>query len=302
MATSQRHRYIVVDVFTTEPLAGNPLAVFPDGSAIDAATMQKVARELNLAETAFVLPATRDDCVARVRIFTPARELAFAGHPTIGTAFVLLGEQAVSAGCGDLALEEEIGPIPLRIEEGERPLIWLRTPPIHEGRRVDSSLCAMALGLEAQDLLPMSPQLLNAENPTVIVAVRNKAAVDRAWLDLAGQKALKNSESESFCVFVFTPTPSGAYSRMFAPEYGIVEDPATGSSTGPLAAYMIRHNLVSGRAGTRFISEQGTRMGRRSLLHVEIHGENAAHGISVGGYVTPIAEANMKLGLNESSG
>jgi trans-2,3-dihydro-3-hydroxyanthranilate isomerase len=302
MAQSKRHRYFVVDVFTTEPLAGNPLAVFPDASAFDAATMQRIARELNLTETAFVLPATGEDCAARVRIFTPARELAFAGHPTIGTAFVLLQEQVVPAGCSTFALEEEIGPISLRKEAGERPLIWLRTPPIHEGRCFDSSLCAMALGLEAQDLLPISPQLLSAGNPTVIVAARDKAAVDRAWLDMAGLKALKNSEDASFCVFLFTPTPDGAYSRMFAPEYGIAEDPATGSSTGPLAAYMVRHNLVSGQAGARFISEQGTKMGRRSLLHVEIHGENGADGISVGGYVTPIAEAVMTLALNESSG
>ena len=94
---------------------------------------------------------------------------------------------------------------------------------------------------------------------------------------------------------MFTPTADGAYSRMFAPEYGVAEDPATGSSTGPLAAYMIRHDLVTGQGGTRFVSEQGTKMGRRSLLHVEVHGKEAADGISVGGYVTPIAQAVMML-------
>ena len=90
MALNGSHAYTVVDVFTTEPLAGNPLAVFPDASEFDTATMQRIARELNLAETAFVLPATRNDCAARVRIFTPAKELPFAGHPTVGTAFVLV--------------------------------------------------------------------------------------------------------------------------------------------------------------------------------------------------------------------
>ena len=176
-------------------------------------------------------------------------------------------------------MEEKIGPVPIRIDSGARPMIWLRTPPIREGRCYDSALCAAALGLEPQDLLPIEPQLLNAGNPTVIVAAKDKAAVDRAWLDLAGLKTLKGGESEPFCVFLFTPTPEGAYSRMFAPEYGIVEDPATGSSTGPLAAYMIRHKLVSGKAGTRFVSEQGTKMGRRSFLHVEIQGEQGADGI-----------------------
>ena len=152
-----------------------------------------------------------------------------------------------------------------------------------------------ALGLEPRDLLPIPPQLLSAGNPTLIVAAKDTAAVDRAWLDLAGLKSLKGAEREPFCVFVFTPTPEGAYSRMFAPEYGVIEDPATGSSTGPLAAFMMRHGLASKTAGTRFVSEQGTKMGRRSLLHVEIHGEQGVDGIDVGGYVTPICEARMFL-------
>ena len=98
---------------------------------------------------------------------------------------------------------------------------------------------------------------------------------------------------EPVLVFVFAPTATGAYSRMFAPEYGIIEDPATGSATGPLAAYMLSHGLAPGRSGTRFISEQGTKMGRRSFLHIELHGEQGADGIEVGGYVTPVAEATM---------
>jgi len=291
--------YTVVDVFTTEALEGNPLAVFPDGSDLDEATMQKITRELNLAETAFVLPATLKDCAARLRIFTPAREMAFAGHPTVGTAFVLLQKEIVARSSSAFVLEVQIGPIPIRIEGGRRPMIWLRTPPIREGRCYDSALCAGALGLELRDLLPIEPQLLSAGNPTVIVAAKDKAAVDRAWLDLAGLKTLKSEESEPFCVFLFTPTPDGAYSRMFAPEYGVTEDPATGSSTGPLAAYMIRHQLVPGQAGTRFVSEQGTKMGRSSLLHVEVRGEDDAYGIYIGGHVTPIAEAVMTLGSSE---
>jgi trans-2,3-dihydro-3-hydroxyanthranilate isomerase len=130
--------------------------------------------------------------------------------------------------------------------------------------------------------------MLNAGNPTVVVAVKDKAAVDRAWLDLSGLRSLKDMESESFCVFVFTPSSDGAYSRMFAPEYGIPEDPATGSSTGPLAVFMMRRGSISNAAGTRFVSEQGTKMGRRSLLHVDIQGEDGTDGIYIGGQVTPI--------------
>jgi trans-2,3-dihydro-3-hydroxyanthranilate isomerase len=107
-----------------------------------------------------------------------------------------------------------------------------------------------------------------------VVAARDAAAVDRAWLDLAGMRDLRGPESEPFCVFLFAATPKGVYSRMFAPEYGIPEDPATGSST--LALFMMRNGLAPEGAGTRFVSEQGSKMGRRSLLHVEIHGENGA--------------------------
>jgi trans-2,3-dihydro-3-hydroxyanthranilate isomerase len=114
-------------------------------------------------------------------------------------------------------------------------------------------------------------------------------------MDLSGLQTLKGGKHDAILVFVFTPTPDGAYSRMFAPEHGIPEDPATGSATGPLAAFMMRNALVSGAHGTRFISEQGVKMGRRSLLHVHIHGEQGAEGIDVGGHVTPLVEAVMHL-------
>src|SRR5580692_842068 len=296
MTQANSYRYVVVDVFTTDPLAGNPLAVFPDAAAIDESTMQKIARELNLGETVFMLPATRQDCAARVRIFTPTKEMAFAGHPTIGAAFVLLQENIVPRDSSDFILEEQVGPVPLRVEAGRRPLIWLRMPPVREEKFYDSAVCARALRLEPQDLLPMNPQRLSAGNPTVVVAAKDKAAVDRAWLDSAGLKTLKGAENESFCVFLFASTRGGTYSRMFAPEYGIPEDPASGSCMGPLAVYMMRHDLIPNAGDTRFVNEQGTKMGRRSLLHVEVRGKSAADGIYVGGHVTPIVEAVMTLG------
>jgi trans-2,3-dihydro-3-hydroxyanthranilate isomerase len=295
MNSLRSYRYRVVDVFTQQPLEGNALAVFPDASGLDEVTMQKIAKELNLSETTFVSPTTRADCAARVRIFTPTQEMIFAGHPTIGTSFVLLEEGIVAKDSEHFVLEEKVGPVSIRIEPGERPLIWLTTPPISYGRTFDRKLCAQALGLEESDLLEITPQLLSAGNPTVFIAVKNKEVVDRAWLDLYGMKLLKDGQQELVCVFVFAPTPEGAYSRMFAPEHGVIEDPATGSSTGPLAAFMLRHNLLPESTGTRFISEQGTKMGRRSLLHIQLHGEQGADGIEVGGYVSPVAEATMRL-------
>jgi trans-2,3-dihydro-3-hydroxyanthranilate isomerase len=282
------HRYRVVDVFTGVPLEGNPLAVFPDSSPIDAATMQKIARELNLSETVFLLPGTQADAAARARIFTPQTEMVFAGHPTIGAAFVLLDEGIVPNGRDRFLIEEGIGLVPVRVDRGERPMIWLTTPPIQTGRSLDPALCAKALGLGRGDLLDAAPQFLSAGNATVFVSLRSKDAVDRSWLDTGGARLLRAPEDEPFCVFVFTPTAEGAYSRMFAPDYGIAEDPATGSSTGPLAAFMMRHGLAP---GTRFVSEQGTKMGRRSLLHVDVRGTD----IDVGGQVTALVEATMQL-------
>jgi trans-2,3-dihydro-3-hydroxyanthranilate isomerase len=122
-------------------------------------------------------------------------------------------------------------------------------------------------------------------------AGKDKAAVDRAYLDMQGSKTMRALDTEPFCVFVFTPTAEGAYSRMFAPEYGISEDPATGSSIGPLGACMMRH----APSGTRRIIEQGTRMGRRSILHLLIDGESGCNGIEVGGYVASVATGTMIL-------
>lgn len=302
MGTSVALRYRTVDVFTERVLEGNPLAVFPNAPALPDATMQRIARELNLSETVFVLPPTRSDCAARLRIFTPSKELPFAGHPTIGTAFVLLDEGITGAKDGQLLLEEGVGPVGVRLDAGAKPMLWLTTPPIEPGRFFDARLCADVLGLSAADLLDAPPRLLSAGNPTVFVAVRAKAAVDRAWIDLSGTTRLRSGDEPPFCVFVFTPTAEGAYSRMFAPDYGISEDPATGSSTGPLAHFMIEHRLLRTPDETRFVSEQGTKMGRRSYLHVRVRTENGSGTIEVGGHVTPVAEATMRLDADACRG
>jgi trans-2,3-dihydro-3-hydroxyanthranilate isomerase len=249
---------------------------------------------MSLQQNTFVLPPENPDCAARVRIFTPKKEMTFAGHPTIGTSFVLLDEGAVH-NHDSFCLEEKVGPVQIWVEHGERPMIWLLTPPISEGRVFDRSLCAQALGIKTDDLLDVEPQLLNAGNPTLFVGLKNEVAVDRTWLDSHGMKILRTGEGEQFCVFVFSQTSEGVYSRMFAPEHGVSEDAATGSSTGPLAAFMIKHGLLTGASNTRFISEQGTKMGRRSLLHVRIVGNKQGEEIYVGGHVTAIAEGRMRL-------
>ena len=289
------YRYRLVDVFTQVPLQGNQLAVFPDAVGLGDESMQGIAREFNLPETTFVFPASLMNCQADVRIFTPAREMRFAGHPTIGTSYVLLDEGRIPSAVTEFSLQEKIGAVQVRVARAEGDLIWLHTPEIEWGKTYDPHQCAKALGLAVADLMEQAPQRLSAGNPTLYIALKNQEAVDRSSLGTDGMRALRGAEPEPFCVYVFAPTSSGAYSRMFAPDYGITEDPATGSSAGPLAAYMVKHQLVSAAAGARFIIEQGVRMLRRSLLHAQIKGPSGSNGIDVGGHVTPIGEGRIRF-------
>ena len=290
------YRYHVVDVFTTTALEGNALAVFPDASGMETKMMQRVARELNLSETTFILPAESRNGATRVRIFTPMYEMSFAGHPTIGTAFVMRKLGLVDPGAKTFALEENIGRVPVRVDEGDDPLIWLTTPPIRKLAKYPRERCAAALSLDERDLIDNIPcELLSAGNPNIFIPVKDRAAVDRALVNESAFTQLISDRAEPVCVFVFAPTETGAYSRMFAPELGVVEDPATGSATGPLAAFMMEHGLADRADGTRFVSEQGTKMGRRSLLHVLVHGENGRDGIEIGGNVIPVATAALVL-------
>ncbi len=286
--------YRIVDVFTQTPLEGNALAVFHDATGLDHATMQRIAREMNLSETTFVFPAERSGSAARVRIFTPVKEMMFAGHPTVGTAWVLRDVGKIAKDRRRFVLDESVGPVDVRVDDEE--LIWLRTPPIRTSREYDPALCAAAIGLEPGDLLGNVPcQNVSAGNPAVFIPLRDKAAVDRAEVDAVALRRLLADEPEPSCLFVFTPAEEGAYSRMFANDFGIVEDPATGSATGPLAAFMMSHGLVSSADGSRFISEQGAKMGRRSILHVVIDGERGERGIEIGGHVAPLARATLTL-------
>lgn len=288
--------YHIVDVFTQEALAGNPLAVFPRAEGLDTQTMQKIARECNLSETTFVFPASAAGAAANVRIFTPVNEMVFAGHPTIGTAYVLRKTGAVASEASRFVLEERVGPVAVRVDGGDDPRFWLTCPPIAWGALFDRSHVARTLGISTDDMLTEAPpQLLTAGNPNIFIALRDPAAVDRCAIQTDALRTLLAPPAEPACLFVFAPTPAGAYARMFAPDFGVAEDPATGSATGPLAAFMMKHGLTGTADGTRFVSEQGTRMGRRSLLYVLIHGPGGRDGIEVGGHVAPVAVGTMTL-------
>ena len=287
--------YHLVDVFTENPLEGNALAVVTDASELDGGTMQRVAREFNLSETTFIIPGPARNGALRVRIFTPNSEMEFAGHPTIGTAYVARRLEIMPRHATTFALEENIGLVSVRVGDGDDPLLWLTTPEIRSLSSAPRDACARALSLDETDLLPVPCEALSAGNPTLFVAVRDEATVDCAQLDETAARSVLGGSIDGACVFVFAPTRAGAYSRMFAPRLGVREDPATGSATGPLAAFMMKHGLARGADGTQFVSEQGTKMGRRSLLHVLVHGARGADGIEVGGRVTHVAAGTFRF-------
>ena len=299
----REYRFVQVDVFTERVFGGNQLAVFLDPHGLAEGEMQAIAREMNLAETTFVLPPTRPECAARVRIFTPGRELAFAGHPTVGTAWVLAAHRRLPPGTTELSLDEGIGPVKVELEgDPANPrFIWMSHRDATFGAEVtDRIAVARALGLDDVDLIPGAPvQSGSTGNAFLYVPVRDRDAVDRAVLDARSVEARLQADA-ALGVFVFAPDrdPNARrlYSRMFAPHAGIPEDPATGSASGALGAYVVLRGLVRATGETRIVSEQGTKMGRQSFVHIKLR---AAPGrvtdIRVGGGVVPVIEGVLRI-------
>ena len=303
MSTSP-YRFVQVDVFTDRVFGGNPLAVFLDGRGLDDERMQQIAREMNLSETVFLFPPSRPDYAAALRIFTPAREVPFAGHPTIGTAWVLAAHGLGTRGASRFVLEEKIGPVPVELEgDPARPdFIWMTQQEATFGPALDDRpAMARALGLTEADLLPGAPiQPGSTGNTFLFVPLRDQATVDRAVLDVRGMLAVMGDHPH-IGIFVFAPGPDpGAgrvYSRMFAPHTsGVPEDPATGSASGPLGAYLVRHGLVKKAGEVKIVSEQGTKMGRQSFIHIKLamDGERIS-GIRVGGSTVPVLAGELEV-------
>lgn len=217
----RRYEYVLLDVFTKTRLQGNPLAVFPVAQGIADEEMPRVANELNLSETVFLTDSTRPDAVAKARIFTPRRELDFAGHPTIGAAHVL----ALRYATGDrFAIEENVGLVEIELEEDQNgePRCWLTTPGLRFFETLDPTLCARFLNLSLADLVAESPpQFVSAGSPLLFVALATPESVDRAELQLAYLSDALGSVN-SVGTFIFARKEPGStrfdvYARMFAP-------------------------------------------------------------------------------------
>ncbi len=293
-----RYRYHTLDVFTDRPFGGNPLAVFPDARGLSAAQMQTVARELNLSETVFVLPAEAGG-TRRVRIFTPGAELPFAGHPTVGTAILLvaLGEVPAEDGEVEVVLEEGVGPVPVTVRvRGGRPEFARFTAARAPELLPAPAELASVIGLDAADLAdaPWEPAVASCGVPFTVIPLRDLDALARARLDPAAwERVLAGSGAPS--VYPVVPAAPGGTVRvrMFAPNMGIAEDPATGAAAAALGGYLARG---AGSGTLCWTVEQGVEMGRPSRIQLEADvAGGRATAVRVGGSAVLMSEGTMEV-------
>lgn len=300
-------RFHTLDVFTDRRFGGNPLAVVFGGDGLPEATMQVIAREFNLSETVFVLPTTDPGATHRVRIFTPARELPFAGHPTIGTAILLalLGEAPAAEGGARVVLEEGVGlvPVVMRLAGGQPEFAQLTTarlPEVGPPPPPAADLAAM-LSLPPEAVIDDArdrPEAHSCGLPYLMIPVKDRAALARALMvEDRWRRLLRAYWTRAVYVFCRDPEPPGSAirARMFAPEVGIVEDPATGSAAVGLAGYLAPREAT--RSGTlRWTLEQGFEMGRPSLLYLEADvADGAVRAVRLGGAAVTVAEGTLRL-------
>ncbi len=299
-----RINYHIVDVFTDRAFGGNALAVIPDAREVPEALMQPIAREFNLSETTFVLPPADPADDYHVRIFTPVRELPIAGHPTIGTAFVLAGARGELDGDVLLRFEEGVGPVPVHVSvlDGRPDLIWMEQPlPTFTARPEDPAVFADLLSLPtaavADSSLPVEVGSCGA--PFLYIPVRDLAAIRQAR-HRADVAARLPPDAHADGVFLFTreveDPGSTVHCRMFAPQFGIPEDPATGVASGPMGAYLVRHGVVTEAPTAHMVSEQGIEMGRPSHVEIEVdHAAGEVTGVRVGGRCVAVGAGTLTL-------
>jgi trans-2,3-dihydro-3-hydroxyanthranilate isomerase len=279
----------LVDVFTPRPLAGNQLCVIPDPVDLDDETMLAIAQEIGFSETTFVTEAVGDRYA--MRIFTPEVEIPFAGHPTLGTAFVLAREGRVSSRATQVVAAGEI-PVEVDVASG---FAWMtQLEPVFGAVADDRELLAAATGLEPADLRDDVPaQVVSTGLPPLVVPVRDLETLRRARLDQPFvAEACDRWAADELYLFALGPGED-VTARFFGPTAGILEDPATGSAAGPLGAYLAEHRLA-GMPGAVCI-RQGEQVGRPSELHVDVRPDNGSWRIRVGGGVHQIGEGTFHL-------
>jgi len=275
-------RYVVADVFTDTPLTGNQLAVFTDGRDVDDRLMQRLAKEMNFSETVFVLPSD-GDAHARIRIFTPVTELPFAGHPVLGSAYVLAGPMQL----GEIRLETLAGVIPITLErEGAQITFGRMSQPIPQVEPfADTSAVEELLGIRSQ--LPV--ELYHQGPGFAYFEVESRDALAGLSPDFAALGRITD-----YGISCFAGSGTSWKTRMFAPTSGVPEDPATGSAAGPLCMHLVRHGRVP--SGEEIQISQGDEVGRPSKLFARVTGTaEQVESIEVGGSAVIVARGEFRL-------
>jgi len=300
-------KFYQADVFTDVPFGGNPVAVVPDALGLSDEELQQIAREMNLSETVFVLPPTDSAATVKIRIFTPRREIPFAGHPVLGTFFVLgkLDRLPLKGPVTRVCHECSIGvfPVELHVLKGEILRVVMTQPKPQFLDTLDPAKdlfeVAKALGLSkdliARTKLPV--EVVSTGLPVLIVPVRTLTAVRSIVPDIAAINELC-ARCGTMGIMVFTTVTveefADVHTRMFAPSIGVLEDPATGSASGALGAYLVHNGVVEVGPTTEIIAEQGYEIERPSRIVIQVESDDdAIQEVKVGGQVVMMAEGTL---------
>ena len=309
MAEQRSLRFYQADVFTAQPFGGNPVAVFPDADGLADDELQQIAREMNLSETVFVFPPTDSAAAARLRIFTPTQEIPFAGHPVLGTFYVLaqLGRISMQEGMTRVVQECNLGvfPIELHQELGRVTRVVMSQPKPEFLDPLDAIddvyLVGGALGLPKHVIADMRwpLQVVSTGLPVLIVPVRTLTAVRSIQPDASAIiKICERFGANGILVFTTVTVESFAsvHARMFAPKIGILEDPATGSAGGALGAYLVQHGVVEVGPTTDILIEQGYEIDRPSRILVQVGSDDdAIQEVKVGGHCVMVIEGTLRF-------
>lgn len=298
-------RYFTADVFTTKRFGGNQLAVLPDARGLTDEQMLSITREFNYSETTFVLPTDAPSDTWPVRIFTPGGEVPFAGHPTVGTAFVLAATGAVKLSGPEtrIVLAEKVGPVPvvIRASNGKPTFCQFTTAKLPEvGPPLPSNeILASCLSVDAGDVFDGAwlPQIVSCGLEFGFVRVRNRSIVAKSRINLEKwEKHLAHTLGQAIMIFALDAEEAGhdVHARMFAPGFGVPEDPATGSACAALGGYLgVR---APGDGALRWVVEQGYEMGRPSLIEVEAdRADGKISAIRVGGASVMVCEGRITV-------
>jgi trans-2,3-dihydro-3-hydroxyanthranilate isomerase len=292
-----KRRLYTLDVFTTKPYAGNPLAVITDGDGLSPAVMQSIAREMNLSETVFVQKPTNNRALARLRIFTTTTELPLAGHPVIGTWFLLAELGVVPASSeGRVHVLQQTGagilPVEFTFRDGHPSLVTMTQKPARfKPTKINRAKLAEALGLRATDLDSALPvEFVSTGIFNLMVPIRRRDTLKKIHINTRALAGVVSSHASMAYCFALG-APGHAFARGMLP-WGSVEDPATGSAGGSLGAYLVQHDKL--RVGDPLVITQGVEMGRPSEIRVEVGSDRGRLVPKVSGSAVRIFEGHIE--------